>query len=137
MHAVKSFYSLDYTEEGLGQEEEGQEGGPPPSEQVPEEDGSSRLEDYNKIIQELQSHRKEIEKLQITGGSTAQPPPTSSTVQTGCENQSKHHLSAYTIPAFPDFYRLVTNLVECVFLTFYQAYFSHQQTIFKQALLAD
>ena len=76
-YTVKSFYSLDYTEE------EGCREGVRPStlSEVPEDEAGSRLEDYNKIILELQSHRKEIEKLQIT---TA----TSSSTQTGCENQS-------------------------------------------------
>ena len=49
--AVKSFYSLDYTDHV-------------PSEAV----ATQRVQDYDKIIQELQSHRKEIEKLQVSTG---------------------------------------------------------------------
>ena len=85
MHAVKSFYSLDYTEEGDGGLLEA-------SEDALEDDGS-RLEDYNKIIQELQSHRKEIEKLQIGGTG-----PTSSSPQNGCENQSKQIVLSPALP---------------------------------------
>ena len=50
----------------------------------------SRIEDYHRIIEELQSHRKEIEKLHIehaasgsvSSAATPQIPPM------GCENQS-------------------------------------------------
>ena len=55
----KSFYALEYTGHDFSEEDA----------EVEEEDAEAYLDtlafdDYSKIIQELQSHRKEIEKLQ-------------------------------------------------------------------------
>ena len=114
-YTVKSFYSLDYTEEEGCREGGGN--GPSTLSEVPEDEAGSRLEDYNKIILELQSHRKEIEKLQIT---TA----TSSSTQTGCENQSINVCLSPPRPALQNIYKLVQpscsssnfNRVELLFL---------------------
>ena len=110
-YAVKSFYSLDYTEEEGCREGGGN--GPSTLSEVPEDEAGSRLEDYNKIILELQSHRKEIEKLQIT---TA----TSSSTQNGCENQSIN-VCLSSLPLLCHIYKLVqpscsSNRVELLFL---------------------
>ncbi|XP_059092688.1 myomegalin-like isoform X1 [Tigriopus californicus] len=56
----KSFYSLEYTRAEMS------------------EDGDQTVttfEDYSKIIEELQSHRREIEKLQVTSTSLDDEPP--------------------------------------------------------------
>jgi hypothetical protein len=52
--AEKSFYSLEYTGHNFSDDEEDEEACL----------DSLGFDDYSKIIQELQSHRKEIEKLQ-------------------------------------------------------------------------
>jgi len=62
VHTDKSFYALEYTGQDFSEDEE-----------VEEEDADAYLDtlafdDYSKIIQELQSHRKEIEKLQTDMG---------------------------------------------------------------------
>lgn len=62
VHTDKSFYALEYTGQDFSGDEE-----------VEEEDADAYLDtlafdDYSKIIQELQSHRKEIEKLQTDMG---------------------------------------------------------------------
>lgn len=61
LHLEKSFYSLEYTRAEMS------------------EDGGDQtvttFEDYSKIIEELQSHRREIEKLQATSTSLDEDPP--------------------------------------------------------------
>ena len=62
VHTDKSFYALEYTGQDFSEDGE-----------VEEEDAEAYLDtlafdDYSKIIQELQSHRKEIEKLQTDMG---------------------------------------------------------------------
>lgn len=52
MYIEKSFYALEYTTNHS-------------QDQTDQEETSLISEDYSKIIQELQSHRREIEKLQI------------------------------------------------------------------------
>ncbi len=54
MRADKSFYALEYTGHNFSEDEDNEEAYL----------DSLAFDDYSKIIQELQSHRKEIEKLQ-------------------------------------------------------------------------
>ena len=64
----------------------------------------SRIEDYHRIIEELQSHRKEIEKLHIehaTSGSVSAA-ATPQIPSMGCENQSNCTSGVNLLPSSVD-----------------------------------
>ena len=64
----------------------------------------SRIEDYHRIIEELQSHRKEIEKLHIehaTSGSVSAA-ATPQIPSMGCENQSNFTSGVNLLPSSVD-----------------------------------
>ncbi len=63
-NTVKSFYALDYTEQDFNSDD--------PNSETHEDQASGS---YSKIIAELQSHRKEIEKLQTNASSASSSSP--------------------------------------------------------------